>query len=191
MLKFLKEWDERILIYLNSFHADPLDPIMYQLTQTLPWVPLYIFLSYLIWKVYGRQCWWVFLAVGLTIFFADKTASALFKPYFERLRPCHNPDLQGIIYNFRHCGGMYGFVSSHASTSFSVATIMSLVLAKNYPWVRWLFLWACFFSFTRIYLGVHYPGDVLGGAIIGILSAFVAYQLMLTVRNRIIPNSPL
>jgi undecaprenyl-diphosphatase len=189
MLDKLKEWDQSLLLYLNSFHLDPIDPIMYQLTQTLPWVPMYLFLSFLVWKVYGKQCWWVFLAIGLTIFFADKTASGIFKPYFERLRPCHDPNLQGIVYNFRHCGGMYGFVSSHASTSFSVATIMTLVLGASYPAVRWLFLWAAFFSFTRIYLGVHFPGDVLGGAIIGILSAWIAYKFMFWVKNKITPNS--
>ncbi len=190
MLEKLKEWDQSLLLYLNSFHLDPIDPIMYQLTQTLPWVPMYLFLSYLVWKVYGKQCWWVFIAIGLTILFADKTASGIFKPYFERLRPCHEPNLQGLVYNFRHCGGMYGFASSHASTSFSVATIMTLVLGTTYPALRWLFLWAAFFSFTRIYLGVHYPGDVLVGALIGILSAWSAYHIMLWVKRKIIPDTP-
>jgi undecaprenyl-diphosphatase len=188
MLEKISQWDEQLFIFLNSFHSDFLDPIMFQLTQTLPWIPLYIFLSYLIWKTYGRDSWWVFIAVGLSILLADKTTSALMKPFFERLRPCHDPTLEGLIHNYGKCGGMYGFASSHAANSFAIATIMSLALSLRYFAISWLFAWAIFFSYTRIYLGVHYPGDVIVGGLVGIISALISFYSLKTLNQKINKN---
>jgi undecaprenyl-diphosphatase len=183
MLEKISQWDESLFLFLNGFHSDFWDPIMFLMTKTQPWIPMYVFLSYLILKAYGKQSWWVFMAAGLTILFADQIASGLMKPYFERLRPCHQPLLEGLVHNYGYCGGKFGFASSHASNSFGVATLMTLALFFKYPAVKWLFPWAVFFSYTRIYLGVHYPGDILMGALIGILSAAVAFFGMKKIRD--------
>ncbi|WP_373493871.1 phosphatase PAP2 family protein [Aquiflexum sp.] len=188
MLEKIGHWDKQLFIFLNSFHSDVLDPVMFQLTQTLPWIPLYIFLAYLIWKIYGRDSWWVFIAIGLTILLADKTTSALMKPYFERLRPCQDPSLAGLIHNYGKCGGMFGFASSHAANSFGIATIMSLALSHRYFAIRWLFIWAIFFSYTRIYLGVHYPGDVFVGGLVGIFSGLIAFYLLKALDQKVNKN---
>ncbi|MFC0261182.1 phosphatase PAP2 family protein [Fontibacter flavus] len=184
-METIQQWDEALFIFLNGFHSDFLDPIMYTLTQTYPWIPLYVFLIYLIWKTYGKQGWWVLLAVGLSILLADQFTSALMKPFFERLRPCHDVLINGMIHNYGKCGGMYGFASSHAANSFAIGTLMNLSLAVKYPKIKWLFLWAVFFSYTRIYLGVHYPGDVIVGGLIGVLAAYLSYKLFFTISKKI------
>ena len=177
MLEKISKWDQALFLWLNQYHLDLLDPIVYFFTQTLPWVPLYLFLIFLVWKAYGKQGWWVILGVLFAILLADQITSALMKPFFERLRPCHDVLLNGMIHNYGKCGGMYGFASSHAANSFAIATAMYLGLSFKFPSVRWLFLWAVFFSYTRIYLGVHYPGDILVGALVGTLSGMAGYRL--------------
>ncbi len=181
MLETLLHWDHSLFIFLNGFHTEFLDPVMYFLTQTKPWIPLYIFLSYLIWKVYGKSCWWAFIAIGLAILFADQFTSTFMKPYFERMRPCYDPDFSDIIHHYGNCSSKYGFASSHAANSFAIATLMYLLLKVHIPQIKWLFLWAAFFSYTRIYLGVHFPGDILVGAIVGAISGFIAYHIALFI----------
>ncbi|MCL6260275.1 phosphatase PAP2 family protein [Aquiflexum sp. TKW24L] len=185
MLEKISEWDEALFLWLNQYHVDFLDPIMYFFTQTYPWIPLYIFLIFLVWKAHGKQGWWVILGVLLSVLLADQITSALMKPFFERLRPCHEVILNGMIHNYGKCGGMYGFASSHAANSFAVATAMYLGLSVRFPTVKWLFLWAVLFSYTRIYLGVHYPGDVLVGGLVGILCGLASYHLFQAVYNRV------
>lgn len=184
MMEKISQWDQSLFLFLNGFHSDFWDPIMFLMTKTQPWIPMYVFLSYLILRAYGKQSWWVFMAAGLTILFADQIASGLMKPYFERLRPCHEPLLEGLVHNYGYCGGgKFGFASSHASNSFGVATLINLALFFKYPAVKWLFPWAVIFSYTRIYLGVHYPGDIMMGALIGILSGMVAFYGMKKIRD--------
>jgi undecaprenyl-diphosphatase len=91
------------------------------------------------------------------------------KPYFLRLRPTHDPELQDIVHTVNNYkGGLYGFASSHAANTFGVAMFLWLLLKPKYPWVVFLFLWATLVTYTRIYLGVHFPGDIVVGGLIGI-----------------------
>lgn len=177
MLEKISEWDQALFLWLNQYHSDYLDPVMYFLTQTYPWIPLYIFLIFLVAKAHGKQGWWVILGVLLAVMLADQITSALMKPFFERLRPCHEVLLNGMIHNYGKCGGMYGFASSHAANSFAIATAMYFGLSFKFPAIKWLFLWAVFFSYTRIYLGVHYPGDVAVGGLVGVVSGITGYHL--------------
>lgn len=192
MLESIKKWDESLFIWLNSHHLDWLDPIVEFLTHTKPWIPLYVFLIFLCWKAHGKNCWWVVLAAFLAIGFADQTTSTFMKPFFERLRPCYEPSLQGIIHHYGACNSKFGFASSHSANSFAIATLMNLALVNKYPNVRWLFVWAILFSYTRIYLGVHYPGDIIVGAIVGIISGYLAFFIFQRInelfQSRIIGN---
>jgi undecaprenyl-diphosphatase len=178
MLKSIREWDENLFIFLNGFHSDRLDAIVFQFTQTITWIPLYLFLSFIIIKNFRNSWWWILAAIGLTVLFADQATSTFFKPYFARLRPCHDVRWEGLIYNYGICGGMYGFASSHAANSFAVATIINLTCSHRIRYLSWLFLWAALFSYTRIYLGVHYPTDVVVGALVGVISAWVALKIV-------------
>lgn len=185
MLETLIDWDHSLFIFLNRFHTDSLDPIMYFLTQTKPWIPLYIFLSILIWKAHGKNCWWAFIAVGLAILFADQFTSSFMKPFFERLRPCYDPNFIDIIHHYGNCSSRFGFASSHAANSFAIATLMYLLLNFKYPHIKWLFLWASIFSYTRIYLGVHFPADIIAGSVVGIISAFFAYYIAFFIYKKL------
>jgi len=182
MLDQLIDLDKRLLLFLNSFHAPWLDPIVYFATQTLAWLPLYIFLLYLIIKEYKKESWMVVLGIALTILLADQITASVMKPYFERLRPSQEPSLQGLVHlvnNFngeKYTGGKYGFASSHAANTFGVATFFFLLFKTKKKWIGWLFLWAATMTYTRIYLGVHYPGDIIVGAIVGVLAGITGYQ---------------
>lgn len=179
------ELDRQIFLELNSsFHNPWLDQLMMFLSMTTAWIPLYLFLLYLLIKNYGKQTWLILLAVALTILLADQITSSIMKPFFERLRPSHEPSLAERVYIVnQYRGGKFGFASSHAANTFGIATLMWLVLKAYRPWINLLFLWTVGVGYTRIYLGVHYPGDILAGFFIGFLCALAAFFLLMMLRN--------
>ena len=187
------ELDRKLFLELNSsFHNPWLDQLMMFLSTTTAWIPLYLVLLYMLFKVYKKETWILLLAVGVTILLADQITSTFMKPFFERLRPSHDPELSGmvaIVNEYR--GGKFGFASSHAANTFGIATLMWLVLKNFRPWIGLLFVWALFVGYTRIYLGVHYPGDILVGDLIGFLSALAAYFLYKLVKNFLDKEKPL
>ncbi len=181
----LLELDRKIFLELNSSFRDPwLDQLMMFLTTTTAWIPLYLFLIYLLIRHYRKQTWLILLAIGLTILFADQVTSSVMKPFFERLRPSHEPTIAERVYIVnQYRGGKFGFASSHAANTFGIATLMWLALKVYRPWIAILFLWPLLVGYTRIYLGVHYPGDIVVGFFIGFLSAVAAFFLMTLLKN--------
>jgi undecaprenyl-diphosphatase len=183
-METLLELDKKLFLALNSYHNPWLDQMMYFLTGTTAWIPLYLILAYLIIKTYGKETWLILLAIAVTIVLSDQITSTIMKPFFSRFRPSHEPSLQGlvnIVSNYR--GGAYGFASSHAASTFGVATIVWLVLKSYRPWVGLLFLWAIFVGYTRIYLGVHYPSEILVGDLVGFETALALYYLYIYTKN--------
>ncbi len=180
----LIEWDIEAFLWLNDLHASWLDPVMYFLTNTLAWTPLFLVLLYLMVRVHGKQTWIFLLALTLTIACADQVTSSLMKPYFARLRPSHNPEIAAAVHIVNeYKGGRYGFASSHAANTFGAATFLFLLLRGRYPAAKWLFLWAVLVSYTRIYLGVHYPGDLIVGGTVGAAFAWLFYRLAMYSKN--------
>jgi undecaprenyl-diphosphatase len=123
------------------------------------------------------------ISVGL----ADRITSGLMKPYFQRLRPCHDPLIQHFVHVVGNCGGQYGFVSSHASNSFALVAAL-FILFKIHKIetkiVLFLSIWAIIVSYSRIYVGVHYPTDILVGGLIGSLIPFAVYPLITLLKNK-------
>lgn len=172
------EFDQQLLLLLNGSDSLFWDGLMWIATSTYIWIPVAIILLYIIFK--NNTTKEALIIVGLLILLvilSDQISSGFCKPFFARYRPTQDPELMymiDIVNGYR--GGKYGFISSHASNTFAIATFMALVL-RNSSSIASLFVWAILCTYSRIYLGVHYPGDVLFGIILGISIASALYIL--------------
>ena len=177
MLNTIDTWDRQLFLFLNGLHTEWLDVLMYWITNKYTWFPVYLLLvSIIIWKYRTRglvMCLGMVLAVAIS----DQITSGWMKPFFERLRPCHMPSLQSTVHLVSGCGGKYGFASSHASTTFGLATTVWLMLRRWSAGWGWAFAWSATVAYSRVYVGVHYPTDILIGAIIGFLVGWLVYWL--------------
>jgi len=186
----LIELDKKILVFLNGFHSDALDPIMFLLSNTLFWLPLYLFLIYATQKKYQKAAWIILIGAIITLILADQITASIMKPYFARLRPSHDPSLKGqlhLVKDFNgslYYGGLYGFASSHAANTFGTALFFFFFLKSVYRWAALLFLWAALMTYTRIYLGVHFPGDIIAGAVVGLGSAWIAKRIVIALARK-------
>lgn len=190
MLEWLKELDRDLLLYLNSFHTPFLDPVMFWITKTLFWLPLYLFLLFLTIKYFKKDWWIVIIGIALAILLTDRITSGFMKPFFERLRPSREPSLQGLVHLVQdsagrfYTGGKFGFASSHAANTFATAMFFWLVFRHRYRWMWVLFVWATVMTYTRIYLGAHYPGDILVGLLIGLACGWLGYTVQQWIWQR-------
>ena len=173
MLDFLHQTDTDFFLFLNGLHNDFFDSLMWWISYKYSWIPFYAFiLGCLIYRFRLKSVLPV-VAVVLLITASDQGSVHLFKNVFERLRPCHNPELEGMVHLVNnHCGGKYGFVSSHAANVFALTSFLIPILRRR--WFTFLIIcWAVLVSYSRIYLGVHYPFDILGGALFGCLLGYI------------------
>ncbi len=176
--------DKQLTLWLNSFHNEFFDAFFYLVTSTLTWIPLYIVLIWFIFQKQGAGGVVTVFFVGLVVLFADQISASIFKPLFERFRPSQDPTLQYMVHLLNgHRGGQFGFVSSHAANTIGVATFFGLVV-RNRFFKNTLILWALLNCYSRIYGGVHYVGDVLCGALLGIIVGAVLYQFYLRASLR-------
>lgn len=173
----IEQLDQQLLLFINSLNSPFWDKVMYTLSGKVIWAPLYLTLLIYIGMKYKRKFWVILLFVILAVAMADQFSVQLFKNIFHRLRPCHEPSLQGMLHLVKgECGGLYGFVSSHASNSFNVALLSLMFIRKRWYTVS-IIAWASVIGFSRIYLGVHYPGDVICGSMLGALIGWGCYKL--------------
>lgn len=171
----LNDLDHQLFLFLNGLHADWLDPVMTFISSEMGWIPFYIVLLYLVFKKLGwRGLLFVVIGVAVLITCSDQLSAHVFKPVFHRLRPCHDPLIQDLVHLPNgHCGGQYGFISSHACNTFALASFITLLMKRFYKKIGWLmFIWATLVAYSRIYMGVHFPGDVLCGAAVGMMLGF-------------------
>ena len=170
MLETLRRFDNELFIYLNGQHHAWLDPVMIALSDKYFWVPAYLgLIGYLIYQ-YQRRGVLMILMLVLAVGLADSISSGFFKPYFGRLRPCHDPQFSEVINIVQGCGGQFGFMSSHAANTFVLAAFLTLILPPRYlKFKLLLFLWAFLVSYSRIYMGVHFPADIVAGGLLGVL----------------------
>ncbi len=185
MVESLKYWDSQLFLWLNDKHNEFFDIVMFWASNKLIWIPLYIFFLYLIIKNFKSKSIWILLTIGILILCADQFSVGL-KNYFQRLRPCHEPAFEELVHLVKNkCGGKFSFVSSHASNHFAIATFLSIIFKNTYKhFTLIIILWAAVIAYSRIYLGVHYPGDVIGGTILGILLGLFFGEIYLKVETK-------
>ncbi len=185
MIEKLIELDKKILIFLNGFHSPLLDPVMLLITKTFFWIPLYAFLIFLLFKNYRKEAWFILIGAAITILLCDQITSTFMKPFFARLRPSQDPSVQTLLHlvdGYR--GGLYGFASGHAANTMGVAFFVWLSMRSVYRWIGLIFIWAIVMTYTRIYLGVHYPGDILVGGVIGLFCGWIGYKASSVLLNK-------
>ena len=175
-ITYLKELDTELFIYLNGLHSQFWDFVMFWISNKFIWVPLYLVLFWIVIKDFKYRSIVIILTLIIIIAVSDQASVHLFKNNFERLRPCHDASLADIIHTVRDkCGGHFGFISSHASNSFALAVFLSGFIRRRYRYFPlFIFIWASVVSYSRIYLGVHYPADVAGGAVFGSILGYLA-----------------
>jgi undecaprenyl-diphosphatase len=185
ILNLIKSWDRALLLFLNGHHSPLWDYTMTLFTLTPTWIIFYGLILVIIIKKYDKKALFIFVSITLMIVCADQLAGVL-KHTIQRLRPSNDPTISYLIHAFYNKGGQFGFVSAHAANAFSFATF-SLLLFKNRRYTAFILPWAAMIAYTRIYLGVHYPGDVLGGAVLGIGIGIGVYKLMTYAESRLSP----
>lgn len=169
MLDQLLALDQALFLLINGdWHPNWLDAVMPYWRDKKTWIPLYVLLAGFLGYRFRWRGLYLILAVALTVGVADTISSKVVKKSVKRLRPCNEPALQTEVNIVDGCGGGYSFTSSHATNHFAVAVVLLLTLGRRYRWATWpLLLWAASIAFGQVYVGVHYPLDVLCGALLG------------------------
>ena len=177
----------KLFFYINSHRNSFLDEIMYQLSSTVIWIPVYLFIIFILYKVYNKKSWIFILSAILMIIISDKV-STFFKYLMKTLRPSHEIYLKSMIHLSKAGpGGLYGYVSSHASNFFALAMFLLILFPSKYNWLKIGFLIsAILVSYSRIYNGVHYPFDVVRGILLGsAIGLIFALILKINIINKL------
>lgn len=187
MLEKIEQLDINLLVYLNGLGSERFDPFWLIITNQLYWTPFFLFLFYVIYKkIGGKQTLYILLFIAILIAFTDQTTN-LFKHTFQRLRPCNNLDIKSVM-RIVMVRNSYSFFSGHAANTMAVATFLFLVLRRYFKYLGFLFLWPLIFAYSRIYLGLHYPGDILTGYFFGALFGFLIYLAYRRLKPQYFPG---
>lgn len=193
MIEWFEAIDRWIVLSVNGWNTPVLDEIMWFISGKLTWVPLYLYLFYLGFKKLPSGKFIPFLLfVFASIALSDLISSGLFKEFFQRYRPSHNELIKHQLHLYEeskkhfYTGGKYGFVSSHAANFFALALSIGLGLRSQLPKLLWVLITlAIVVSLSRIYLGVHYLSDVVGGAMVGFTVSYVLFRLLQRSKYRL------
>ena len=188
MLERINELDVELLIYLNGLGSTTWDGFWMFMTTTVYSVPFYLVALYFVYKTYGtRKTLYSLLFLAILITASDQLSNA-FKYGFERLRPCHNEEVKDLIRLVKSsCGGYYSFFSAHASTSMAIVVYFALLIKSKVKYFAlFLIFWAVLIGYSRVYIGVHYPFDVLFGFTVGGTIGFTIFILFKTFLQKFI-----
>jgi len=184
----LEQFDRQIFLFINSLNSPFWDNLMFIISAKLTWVPLYIAVIWALWLKYRKKLLIILLFVIMAVTLSDRLSVAV-KNTVKRPRPCHEKTLEGMVHTVKgKCGGQYGFVSSHASNAFMVALFSLLLIRKRWYTVS-IIIWALVVGYSRIYLGVHYPGDVVAGSMLGALAGWFPVFLYKVIDRKYLQKS--
>jgi len=191
MIEKIEQIDRAAFVFLNKHHSAFFDFIFYWASNRWIWIPFYAFLAWFLYRKFPKQIILILFCAALLITLSDQLASSVIKNLVLRLRPCHDPELSSQVHLVNgYCGGLYGFVSSHAANSFSLFGFISMLCGSGNRNLKWVLLaWAVLVSYSRIYLGAHFPGDVLGGMVLGLLLSILIFGIYRFASRRIYVNN--
>lgn len=176
MLEKILTLDTQLFIYLNGLGSETYDGLWLIITKQQYWIPFFLFLFYLIYTKLGiKKTGYLLLFVAVLILFTDQFTN-LFKYTFQRARPCNNPEINTFIRIIK-TSDSFSFFSGHAANSMAVATFLYFTFKKEIKYFGFLFLWPLIFAYSRIYLGLHYPLDILTGYLFGSIFGYFMYRL--------------
>jgi len=185
----MERLDQQLFLFLNSLNSPFWDQVMHAISGKVIWIPLYLSILIYLGLKYKRKFIVILLFIILAATLSDQI-SLFLKNHFHRLRPCHDPSIASLVHLVNgECGGMYSFVSGHAANSFNVAVLSLLFIRRRWFSVG-IIIWATVVGYSRIYLGVHYPGDVICGSLLGALIGWAIYSLYICTDNKVLKNSP-
>ena len=186
MLDYLLDLDTKLFLFLNSLNNPFFDTVMWHISGTKTWFPLYLLILFLIYRKVGLKTFVIaLLTLILLVTISDQTSVHLFKNVFQRLRPCHVSDIKDLVHTVNNkCGGSYGFISSHAANTFAFATFISLFFRQK-AYTLFIFVWAAIVSYSRIYLGVHFVADIVCGALWGEFIGILLFKLYTLIISKI------
>lgn len=187
MFESIRQADEQLFLFLNKLGSESQDGFWLIVTNKWSAIPIYALLAYLIYKSFKIKGLIYFLILAALMILVTDQTSNLFKYSVERLRPCHSPWLDGLYRMVAdRCGGQYGFFSAHAANTAALAVLVGKSLAKSYKFAFPLMLiWTLLVAYSRIYVGVHFPGDVLFGMFIGGFYGFLFLNTWNYIRRKI------
>lgn len=187
MLEELVKLDTELFIYLNNLGSETWDAFWMFYTTKFNWIPFYAVLAYLMYKKQNTKMFVLtLLVIALMITFTDQTTNLFKGILVKRLRPCHNEDIISLFRLVKaYCGGQFGYFSGHASNSMAIALFTSLMLKSKYKYIPFILIpWAIVMGYSRIYIGVHYPLDVVSGMLFGAISGYLFYRLDTYLQTR-------
>lgn len=180
MIETLLQADYSLMETLNfpAYHNLSWDTFFFNVSKIGIWFPPVLYMLWVIFRTKKKEGWLILIGIILVFLLTDRITSGLMKPFFERLRPSHDPNIMDhLSYAFGYTGGRYGFPSSHAGNSFAIAMFLSLLFRNRFLTITVTF-WALLCSYSRIYLGVHFPGDILVGTLCGLFLGWVSFKIV-------------
>ena len=188
MMEFLFNLDREVFLFLNNLGTESWDGFWLLITKQFNWIPIFLIILYLVHKHYGwRHALLIIGMISLLILITDQTTNQLFKFRFERLRPGSDPSLDGLMRAVK-TSSTFSFISGHASNSMAACFFLYTVLKTRVKYIEFMFFWPLIFAYSRIYLGLHYPGDILIGYLWGIVMALLVLKLYVILRDKYFPN---
>lgn len=189
LIEVLKDWDTTLFLVINGHFSPFFDTFMYAVSAKFTWIPFYLSVLYVLVKHWKKESVWLVLGLILCLVISDQVSSGILKESVKRLRPSHTESLNGLVHLVKgYTGGLYGFTSSHASNAVGFA-LLSAFIFKHRIYTLSVFTWAFITAYSRIYLGVHYPLDILGGAAVGTLAALLCCWVIQKFRPDIVETN--